>query len=208
MADNNWATENYLAAAGLALGAVGLAAGPRAPQQVQQAPQQVQQVQPLKRTVNDITMPIFRAEVQRRKILTMKAECKSNWWGNGFNSMVCDLLFFELEELKIVNDTGHLINDDNLYVVNNNLVNIDNIKKLHKTGFENELKCYDLNEKELYNFLLHYKNKAVVNQNLKIQKPKNTKNVKVKSKTNVKVKSKTNVKVKSKTNKNLKRKQL
>jgi len=192
MADNNWATENYLAAAGLVLGAVGLTAGPRAPQQAQQAPQaqQAQQVQPLKRTVNDITMPIFRAEVQRRKILTMKAECKSNWWGNGFNSMVYDLLFFELEELKIVNDTGHLINGDNLYVVNNNLVNIDNIKKLHKTGFENELKCYHLNEKELYNFLLHYKNKAVVNAELKVTPKKNVKIQKPKSKTNKNIKRK------------------
>jgi hypothetical protein len=150
---DNWGLQNYAEAG---IGAAGVGAGLAAGQQ---APVKSQ----LKRTKYDITMPIFNAEIKARKILTMKDECKSNWWGNGFNSMVYDLLFFELEELQIFNDTGHLINGEYLYVVNKNLVNIDNIKKLHKTGFKNELKCYNINEKELYNFLVHYKNKAVTN---------------------------------------------
>ena len=159
---NNWG-ENFFkeAAIGVAAGAAGAALAPGQPQAAPQAPL------PFKRTKYDITMPIFRVEAQLKKILTMKNECKSNWWGNGFNSMVYDLLFFELEELKIFNDTGHLINNEYLYVVNKNLVNANVIHKLHKSGFKNELQCYDLNEKELYNFLIHYKNKAVVNQNLK-----------------------------------------
>ena len=164
----SWKPSNYLVA-GLGLKAVDVAAG---------QPGQTREV--IKRTKYDITMPIFRAEAQRRKILAMKEECKSNWFGNGFDSMVYDLLFFELEELKMVNDTGHLLNDEYLYVVNKNLVSIEYIKKLHKTGFKNELRCYDLNEKELYNFLVHYKNKAVTNTQTKVSK----KNVNNRSKVN------------------------
>lgn len=155
---SSWKPSNYLVA-GLGLKAVNVAAG---------QPGESREV--IKRTKYDITMPIFRAEAHRRKILAMKEECKSNWWGNGFNSMVYDLLFFELEELKIVQDTGHLLNGEYLYVVNKNLVNIEYIKKLHTSGFKNELQCYQLNEKELYNFLVHYKNKAVTNTQIKVSK--------------------------------------
>jgi nucleoside diphosphate kinase len=214
----NWKAENYIAAAGVAVGAAGLAAGQRPPGQPQAPVKPV----PFKRSKYDITMPIFRAEAQRRKILRMKDECKSNWLGNGFNSIVYDLLFFELEELKIVNDTGNLLNGDYLFVVNKNLVNATVIHKLNTSGFKNELQCYHLNEKELYNFLAHYKNKAVVNQNLKNKTNKAVVNQNLKSKTkkavvnqnlknktnkavvNQNLKSKTNVKVKSKTNVNVK----
>ena len=176
---DNWG-ENFLkeAAIGVAAGAAGAALAPV------QAP--VKPV-PLKRTKYDITMPIFRSEGEKRKILTMKTKCKSNWWGNGFNSMVYDLLFFELETLNIFNDTGHLVNNEYLYVVNTNMVNANVIHQLHKFGFKNELQCYDLNEKELYNFLIHYKNKAVINKNVhKTNKTKTNKNVHktVKTKTN------------------------
>ena len=157
----NWKPSNYLAA-GLGVKAANVAAG---------QPGKSREV--IKRTKYDITMPIFMSEAQRRKILTMKDECKSNWWGNGFNSMVYELLFFELEELKIVNDTGYLLNGEYLYVVNKNLVNASVIHKLHKSGFKNELQCYALNEKELYNFLVHYKNKAVSNRATTKNIPKN-----------------------------------
>ena len=127
------------------------------------------QVQPVKipRTIYDITEPIFIAEAAKRKILTIKANCKSNWLGNGFHKMVYELLFSGLEELKVVHDTGHLINGDYLYVVNKNLVTKENITvdKLRNTGFKHDLECYTVNEKELYDLLLHYKNKAVANRN-------------------------------------------
>jgi hypothetical protein len=213
----HWKAENYIAAAGVAVGAAGLAAGQRpAEGQVVQAPV------PFKRTKYDITMPIFRAEGEKRKILTMKTECKSNWWGNGFNSMVYDLLFFELETLKIFNDTTHMINDDYLYVLDKNVVNENVIRKLHKSGFKNELQCYDLNEKELYQFLIHYEHKAFTNEmpnknvhqsvKVKVKANKNMhQSVKVKTNKNVhhpvKVKANKNVhqsvKVKVKTNKNM-----
>ena len=173
----NWKPSNYLVA-GLGLKAVNVAAG---------QPGESREV--IKRTKYDITMPIFRAEAQLRKILKMKDECKSNWLGNDFNSMVYDLLFFELEELKMVTDTGHLLNGEYLYVVNKSLITQEIIHKLHTSGFKNELQCYHLNEKELYNILVHYKNKAVVNQNLKSKKVKSkskTKNIKVTKKSRVK----------------------
>jgi hypothetical protein len=126
-------------------------------------------VQPVKitRTVHDITTPIFCAEAAKRKILTVNAKCKSNWIGNGFHKMVYELLFFALEELKIVHDTGHQINGEYLYVINTNLVNKENltVEKLRKTDFKAELECYTVNEKELYDFLLHYKHKVVANRN-------------------------------------------
>ena len=199
----HWKAENYIAAAGVAVGAAGLAAGQRpAEGQVVQAPV------PFKRTKYDITMPIFRAEGEKRKILAMKNECKSNWWGNGFNSMVYDLLFFELETLKIFNDTTHMINDDYLYVLDKNVVNENVIRKLHKSGFKNELQCYDLNEKELYHFLIHYEHKAFTNE---MPNKNMHQTVKVKVKTNknvhhpVKVKGNKNMHqpVKVKTNKNM-----
>jgi len=194
--------ENFLkdAAIGLAAGAAGAILAPGQPQAAPQAPV------PFKRTKYDITMPIFRAEGEKRKILTMKTKCKSNWWGNGFNSMVYDLLFFELETLKIFNDTTHMINDDYLYVLDKNVVNENVIRKLHKSGFKNELQCYDLNEKELYQFLIHYEHKAFTNEmpNKNVHMP-----VKVKANKNVhmpvKVKANKNMhqSVKVKANKNM-----
>jgi len=145
-------------------------------------PQKKPPVQPIKitRTVHDITTPIFCAEAAKRKILTIKPNCKSNWLGNGFHKMVYELLFFALEELKIVHDTGHQINGEYLYVVEKNLVNKENLtlEKLRKTDFKHDLECYTVNENELYDFLLHYKHKAVTNRNTTQKKNANKANTK------------------------------
>lgn len=139
-------------------------------------------VQPVKitRTVHDITTPIFCAEAAKRKILTIKPNCKSNWFGNGFHKMVYELLFFALEELKIVHDTGYQINGEYLYIVNINLVNKENltVEKLRKTDFKHDLECYTVNEKELYDFLLHYKHKAIATNKATQKKNANKANTK------------------------------
>ena len=137
-------------AAGLGLGAAGLAVGQR--------PVQAH----IPRSIYDITRPIFNAEAQRRKILTLKDKCKTNLIGNGFHSMAYDLLFFALEELKIVVDTGHILNGEPLYVVKKGLVKKE-IPNLKNTDFAKEMECYSVNENILCDFLIHYKNKAVVN---------------------------------------------
>ena len=82
-----WNPEDYLAA-GLGLGAAGLAVGQR--------PVQAH----IPRSIYDITRPIFNAEAQRRKILTLKDKCKTNLIGNGFHSMAYDLLFFCFRRIK------------------------------------------------------------------------------------------------------------
>ena len=165
----NWKPSNYLVA-GLGLKAVNVAAG-----------QPGENKEAIKRTINDITIPIFIDEAQRRKILTMKTKCKSNWLGNGFDRMVYELLFSALEELKIFNDTGHVINGEYLYILDKTRVKKEIIHNLKNTDFSKDLECYTVNEKELYNFLVHYKNKAIANRNAKVKTSKNKNNVKSKT---------------------------
>ena len=138
-------TSNYILA-GLGVKSANVAAG-----------QQGQPKEAIKRTVNDITIPIFIDEAKRKKILTMKTKCKSNWLGNGFDRMVYELLFSALEDLKIFNDTGHVINGEYLFLLDK--TRIKEINKIHNSDFKNELECYSINENILHDFLFHYKNK-------------------------------------------------
>ena len=167
----NWKPSNYILA-GVGLKAVNVAAG-----------QPGENKEAIQRTINDITIPIFIDESQRRKILTMKTKCKSNWLSNGFDRMVYELLFSALEELKIFNDTDHVINGEYLYILDKTRVKKEIIHNLKITDFAKGLECYSINEKELYNFLLHYKNKAIANRNAK------AKTSKIKNKSNVKSKT-------------------
>jgi len=166
----NWKPSNYILA-GLGVEAARVAGQPGEPTEV------------VKRSINDITIPIFIDEAKRRNILTMKTKCKTNWLGNGFDKMVYELLFFALEDLKIFNDTGHVINGDYLFLLDKS--RLKEIHKIHNSDFGNEYECYTMNERELYKFLFHYKNKAIENRDTK------AKTLKTKLKSKSKIKSNT-----------------
>ena len=68
-----------------------------------------------------------------------------------------------------------------MYILDKTHVKKEIIHNLKNTDFSKDLECYTVNEKELYNFLVHYKNKAIANRNAKVKTSKNKNNVKSKT---------------------------